>query len=321
MKDKSDFIIIGGSNTNSREIAKEVAEDMSVSYEVLTIKKFHDGEKYVKVPSDVKNKKVIYIQSMASEDGGASYESIFELFLTVGALKSENAKEIILVVPYFSHSRQDKRFNVGEAISTNIIAEILETLGVNKLFAIDLHFCREIGEFGFYKKRKTRTEIKAYNMSASENLAKYVRDKLNIKSPTIVIPDEGHRPVVRLIRGILGNDVVLLDKKRESGWKAPTISDKNINLKGKDVVIFDDMVGTGRTMIQAVKIVKRNGANRIILATTHALFTKHNGKDPKKELEKDTYRIIATDTIKQEGISVVPVAPIISKTLKEQLNL
>ena len=310
-------IVFGGSCGNSRDIGREIAERLGLPFCEVLVKTFVDTEMYVRLPveelerealrgEELKGVDVIYVQSTAP----AQSQHLIELFLTAWNIKQRKANSLDLVVPYLAHARQDKEFMPGEAISNKVISRIMQSVGVDRLFTVDVHFNRPVGEFLY-------EGLKTYNLTAARALAEYVRDKLHIRSPKIVIPDVGQRPIAKYITSILGNDIVFLRKNRQSDTEVSIFynGDSRENLSGRDVVIFDDMVSTGKTIIGAAQQMRKLGATNIVLAVTHTLYVE-NARE--KILEGGITRIVATDTIAKED-SVVSIAPVIAEALKQTL--
>lgn len=306
-------IVFAGSCGSSKLIGENVAKILGLPFNEVETKTFPDTEMLVRLPiekiqgrgppqKELKGMDVIYIQSTAP----AQSQHLIELFLTVENIKRRGVHKLIVVVPYLAHARQDKEFTPGETISNKVIGKILKNLGVDHLITIDVHFHRKIGHY-------TYEGIESYNATAARALAEYITYKLGINNPQVLIPDEGHKPIIKAITPILGKDLIIGSKKR-LGDKEVYISFPEKNIEGKDTVIFDDMISTGTTCVKAAQYLKKSGAKRIILAATHALYVDH-GAARRKLFEAGVERIVTTNTIPQED-SVVDVAPIIVDALK-----
>ena len=182
----------------------------------------------------------------------------------------------------------------------------MRSLGVDSLFTVDVHFHREVGEFRYAR-------IRTYNVTASKALAEYVRNKLGVTSPKILIPDVGHKPMAEFITPILGDDVIYGRKKRAGETKVSVVYTGNENLQGKVAVIFDDMVSTGTTCINAARYLKDRGASKVILAVTHTLYINDARN---KLLRAGIDKIVATDTIPKED-SLVSIAPVLAEAVEQ----
>ena len=305
-------IILGGNCGNSKEIAEAIAKRLGLPFYRTEIKEFRDTELLVRIPveniehagppkKEFRDMDVIYVQSTAP----AQSKHLLELFLTAESIKRRGARTLTLVVPYLAHARQDKEFTPGEVISNRVIGKIMRSLGVDRLFTVDVHFNREVGEY-------TYEGISAYNVTAAGALAKYIRDELGITSPEIFIPDLGHKPIAEFITPILGDDLIFGRKERRGETEVQITFTGGEDINGKPAVIFDDMISTGTTCIATAQYIKKRKASKVILAVTHTLYL-NEARD--KLLSAGIDKIVATDTIPKED-SVVSVAPTIADAIE-----
>ena len=297
-------VIFGGTCSNSSKIAEELTRALDANLGRLQVMRFPDEETYVRVLDDVKGKHVIYVQSTAPPQDTC----LVELFITLDTLRRLKAKRVDVIVPYLAYARQDKEFNKGEAISARTVAKILDAVDVDRLYTLDVHLYRRLGPFSLYG-------VKAYNLSAGRALASYVKSNLGIEAPATIIPDRGHTPLANMIRDIVGDDFVFLRKKRKTGWEYPKIYEKTADLEGKDVVIFDDILGTGGTVLRATQFALSKGARKVVVAVTHALFL-NNVRGRLRDA--GVSQVVTTDSILQPE-SVIPIAPIIAEYLKSRI--
>lgn len=305
-------IVLGGNCGNSKEIAEAIAKRLGLPFYGTEVREFGDSELLVRIPvgniehagppkKEFKDMDIIYVQSTAPSQS----RHLLELFLTAESIKRRGARTLTLVVPYLAHARQDQEFTPGEVISKRVIGKIMKSLGVDRLFTVDVHFNREVGEYDY-------EGVSAYNITAAGALAKYIRDELGITSPKIFIPDLGHKPIVEFITPILGDDLVFGRKKRAGETEVNITFTGREDVNGKPAVIFDDMISTGTTCIATVRFIKKSEASRVILAVTHTL-NLNRARD--RLLNAGADEIIATDAIPNED-SVVSVAPIIADAIE-----
>ena len=297
-------IVFGGTCSNSAKIAEELTRVLDADLGKLEVRRFPDEEIYVRVLDDVKGKHVIYVQSTAPPQDTC----LVELFIALDTFRRLKAKRVDVIVPYLAYARQDKEFKRGEAISARTVAKILNAVGVDRLYTLDVHLYRRLGSFSLYG-------VKAYNLSAGRALARYVKSNLGIEAPATIIPDRGHTPLANMIRDIVGDHFVFLRKRRKSGWEYPKIYEKAADLQGKDVIIFDDILGTGGTVLKATQFALAKGARRVVVAVTHALFL-NNVRERLREAGVN--QVVTTDSILQPE-SVIPIAPIIAEYLKSRI--
>lgn len=286
------LLIIGGSA--SQKLAADIANILNEKLGNLEIKKFPDGEKYIRFNDDIEDE-ITIVQST----GYPQDENLIELFLIAKNLKSLGCKKVRAVIPYLAYSRQDKRFKKGEAISISIIANLIESSGIDEVITVNLHE-EKIVEF---------FNIPVKNLSAMPLLAEYFKDIVN--NPIVVAPDEGALQHAKEVAKILDCEYDYLKKKRISPDKVST-EIKEINVKNKDVILVDDIISTGGTIINASKILKNEKAKNIFVGCVHPVLV---GDALMKIYLSGVKEIVGTDTL-SSPISKVSVAPLLANTLK-----
>ncbi|MEM4490082.1 MAG: ribose-phosphate diphosphokinase [Desulfurococcaceae archaeon] len=293
-------VVLGGSN--GEHLAVELAELGSLELGDIEVRKFPDGETYVRILANVADRKVIYINSLQRNVN----ESLVETVLTIDALKDLGAKEIIAVIPYMSYARQDARFNPGEAVSIQTIAKVFSLLKIDYLITIDMHLHRISDPNRLFN-------TKFYNITGVKELAKYFKKKYEIrKEETIVVgPDEEAEQWAKIMSKEIGDlDYFTLEKTRISAEKV-VIDTRGVNVKGKRVIIVDDIISTGGTIIEAVKNLRELGAAEIMVGTVHPLLI---GNAYNRLLRLKLKDLVGTNTI-LSPISRVSVAPAILEAL------
>ncbi len=263
------------------------------------LEKLPDGEKYVRISADVEGEDVIVVNSFAHNPD----EMLIETLFLIETLKDYDAKSVTGVFPYFPYSRQDGRFIKGEAFSLKIVADLLRSAGIDRMIVVDFHLHRLkdlTSFFGF--------EVK--NLTAMHKLAEFANKNFEMNDPVVVAPDEEAIQWAKIVADDLGLSYVALQKIRIDAENV-IIDSAPKEVEGKDVLIVDDMISTGGTVIQAVKALKRAGCGKIFVACTHAILAKDALK---KLLECGVEGLVATDTV-LSPISHVSVADIISECL------
>ncbi|MBM3309171.1 MAG: ribose-phosphate diphosphokinase [Candidatus Altiarchaeales archaeon] len=289
------MIVFGGSS--SVGLAWDVSKDIGAQLGKNEVKRFPDGEIYVKINSEVKNQDCAVIQSVRSSD------NLVELFLFLDALKDQGAREVAAVMPYMAYSRQDKVFTKGEALSAKTILKLVDELS-SRVVTVNTHFMRGHGD-GVYHKIRFR------NLDAIPSLISYL--KVRMSDPTVIAPDEGSLGMAKYAAELLGCDFDHIKKKRISGEEV-RIETKSLNVRNKDVLILDDIISTGNTIAKVADFVGEWRPKTISVACIHALFT--NGMDMfKGKID----RLIATNTV-ESSVSKVNVGPLIAKELREVLR-
>lgn len=334
-------IVFGGRAGNSRQVARGIAASLGLGEAVdVYAEHFADSETYVRLPLDrikrnIAGSHAIYVQTTVPMEN----HHFIEMLLTLDALREQRVGWIDLVIPYLVHARQDKIFHLGEALSIRAILRAIKAMRVNRIFTIDVHFWRSVGRVDFGSTpigpiSIDGSDLQMYNLTATNALATYARDKLGIVHPIVVIPDKGHRPVAEPVERFFqtsGDDVILFDKVRKKDEVSVSLgSGRSVpGLGGRQLILFDDMVGTGTTIAKVSNWLRSKGATDITLACTHAI--NHKRKAPGERSSMSTLerlmqagvsRIVTTDTVKnKEPITkhIVPVAPIFAAALQEML--
>jgi|SRR3989344_1988147 len=287
------MIIIGFSKSD--KLAKSVAKKLKIKYSCLKIKKFPDKETYLKFTTDVKNKTVILFRTLNNPD-----EKIIELLFAAYTAKDLGAKKVILVVPYLSYMRQDKRFHFGECISNKVIAELFKIF--DNIITVDPHLHRIKNLRILFKNSAV--------INANSIISDYIKNK--IKDAVIMGPDaESYQWAGEIARNI-GYNAVVLNKKRYNSEKVRIILHDPKIIKDKNIVIIDDIISTGHTMIETVKQAKKYGAKSIACICIHGIYAEN----ALAKLKKLKANVVSTDTIMSET-SKITVADLISKELKK----
>ena len=219
--------------------------------------------------------------------------SLFDVIFAAETAKDLGARKVILVASYLAYMRQDKRFNPGECISSRVMAKLLNR-SVDKLITIDPHIHR-------YKSLKDIFTIPAKNLTANSLIAQHIQKK--IKDPVIIGPDWESYQWAEAIAKQIQVPVTVLKKTRFSSRKVKVKMIKAIPVKGKDVVIVDDIISTGHTIAEAAKQARRKGAKSITAICVHGLFVE---KAIEKLKKAGVSKVISTNTIehKTNGINV-----------------
>lgn len=280
--------IIGG--TSAGKIAQDLSLELNQPILNAVMKRFPDEEFYIRILDDVKGQNVIVIQTTYPDT------KIVELLLIQDALRDAGAEKIIIVIPYFGYSRQDKQFQKGEPISARVLAQHIG-LHADFVLTIDPHKQHLLDFFN----------IPAYSCSAVGEIAKYIQKK-NVDF--ILAPDKGAKQSSQYAAEIIGCDYDYMEKTRIDGTTV-TIKPKQIDVKNKHVVILDDIISTGGTMAKSIVELKKQGAKKVTVACTHGLFI---GDAINKLLSSGCDEIISTDTIEND-FSKVKTAPCIANNI------
>lgn len=287
-------IVVGG--TNSQKLAKNVAKLLKAPYSELEAKFFPDGEIKVRYRDDVAGKHVVLINGLRPLPNEKLLESVF----AIHAAKDLGASKVTFVAPYLAYMRQDKRFHPGECVSAHAMARMLDC--ADHVIAIDPHLHR-------IKRLQDIFRTKATSITADPVFAEYIHK--NYPRAIIIGPDSESSQWAKTIADRIIQESIILSKKRYTARKVRTIihGDPTI-FKNRDVVIVDDIISTGNTMIEPIKQLKKFKAKRIICLCVHGVFAEN----ALQKLKKLGAIVISTNTI-QNPAAKIDVAPLIAKSL------
>jgi ribose-phosphate pyrophosphokinase len=283
-------MIIGG--PASQLLAGRVAAILNETLALCDYLKFPDGESYTQVKSNLDDD-VIIIQSTPTDQ---------DLIYLLQLLDICQAARISLVIPYFGYARQDKIFKPGEAMTARAVAAALNPfLKSGNVSLVNIHATSVLSHF----------QCPAQNLDATALLAEKIRG-MDLKDVVVISPDKGAIAMAKTAAQTLNADSDYLQKTRHSGTEV-SLAPKEVNVRGRDVVIFDDMIATGGTMATAIAMLRDQGASRVFLATVHAVLT---GSAMIKLYRSGVEGVIAADTL-DRGVSTVSVAPLIAKATRK----
>ncbi len=282
------MLILGG--TSAKNIATNLGNRLRQPLVQTSYKRFPDDEFYVRIHDKLAGQDVIIVQTAYPD------QKIVELFLIQDAVHDAGAKSITVILPYFGYSRQDKKFEEGEAISARAIAQHI-SMNADCVITVDPHKDHVLKFF----------TVPAYSCSAVPTIAQYLKEK-NIDF--ILAPDKGAKERAKEAATLINCEYDYLEKTRIDGFTVK-VTPKKLDARGKHVAIIDDIISTGSTMAHSIKELKRQGAKSVSIACTHGLFV---GGAKEKLLAADCDEIISTDTIETE-FSKVSAAECIAETL------
>jgi ribose-phosphate pyrophosphokinase len=260
--------------------ARELAEKYNLKIVNVQYKLFPDGEHYLRItdPEIVKDGEVLIINTMYPRQN----DSYLETLMLIDAVKRLQPRNIILVLLYLAYARQDKVFLPGEPVTGEIVVDTIMGRGVDRLFVIDIHSSKLIEKYG----------EKASNILVSDLLVEKALEYSD--NPLILAPDKGalHRARFAAERHNLEYDYLVKHRDRVTG--EVSIEPKEIDVRGRDVVIIDDIISTGGTIAVASRNMKKLGARRIYVAATHSLLV---GNALNKIKSSGVEKIITGDTL------------------------
>ncbi|HDJ25835.1 MAG TPA: ribose-phosphate diphosphokinase [Candidatus Bathyarchaeota archaeon] len=285
----------------SKELGLRVAELLGAEAVQVGYKLFPDGESYVRFDGSVEGETVAIIQSTYPPQD----KHLLELCLLSDAAKDLGAKRVVAVVPYMAYARQDKRFMDGEAISIRTVGKLLRAAGVDKLVTVDIHSNEALRALG----------LEAVNLSAIPLLARYMAEEKGLAGAFALAPDRGALDKAEEANKVLGGGFGWLHKERSLLTGEVRVEEKMLDVSGRTVIIFDDMISTGGTVIAATKLLKKQGAARVYAACSHPLLV---GDALKRILASGCDGVVGTDSV-PSSVSVVSIAGLLARELRDEL--
>ena len=211
------------------------------------------------------------------------------------------SSKIYAVIPYMGYARQDKQFLSGEVVTMSIVARMLRAAGAKKVIVVDIHSKTALNHF----------KIPKENVSAIPELAKYFK-KMKLKNALVVSPDMGGSLRAKKFAALLNTDFIALKKSRNRKTGKVLIQSSKVDVRGKDLILVDDIISTGGSVIKAAQFLKRHKCKRVFVACTHGLFVEGAEKKIKKA---GVSRIISTNTIPR-NTSKVDVSGVIADSIR-----
>ncbi len=242
----------------NRALAQEITAHLGVELGKASVGRFSDGEVTVELHQNVRARDVFVVQSTCAPTN----ENLMELLIMVDALKRASARRITAVIPYFGYARQDRRpRSTRVPISAKVVANLLETVGVERVLTMDLHADQIQGFF----------DIPVDNIYASPVLLSDLKSK-NYKDLIVVSPDVGGVVRARALAKQLGCDLAIIDKRRSAANESEVMHVIG-EIDGRNCVIMDDMIDTAGTLVKAADVLKERGARSVYAYCTHAVFS------------------------------------------------
>lgn len=247
-------VFSAGANT---ALAREICDHIDIPLSRLTISRFSNDNLFVQIQESVREKDVFVVQSLTQPVS----DNIMALILTLDALRSASAKRITAVIPYYSYARSDKKDAPRISIAGRMIADLLKTAGADRVLTMDLH---AESVHGFFS-------MPVDHLTAIPTICDYFADTLDLEKAVVVATDAGGAKRAGKFAERLDTSMAIIDKRR--------IGDSNVkqglvvgDVKGKDVIVFDDEISTGGTLVATVRTLEKAGVNNIHVGATHPVL-------------------------------------------------
>lgn len=292
------------SGTANKPLADKVCREIGVVLGDARIVEFPDGETLVKVDTDVRGRDVFVIQPTCP----AVNYNYMELLIFLDALRRASAERITAVLPYYGYARQDRKDQGRTPITAKLMANLITTAGADRVIAVDLHASQIQGFF----------DCPVDHLTAEPVLSRYYRSK-NLQNAVIVSPDVGNTKRAIHFTERLNLPLAIIDKRRITGSEAK-VANLIGEVKGKAVIMIDDMISTAGTMVEAIKLVKDKGAEQIFIAATHPVLA---GPAVERLKSAPVDEIVVTDTIpvpervlkELPRLKILSVAPLLGRAI------
>src|SRR5438067_6794145 len=292
------------SGSSNRDLAERIAETLGVELGEVRRKTFANGETYCRYEDSIRGADVFIVQS-----GNAPVnDHLVELLIMIQAAKLASAKRITAVIPWFPYSRQDKKSAPREPITAKLVADALESAGVDRVVTMDLHAGQIQGFF----------TVPVDHMTALQLFAQHYRDKgLSGEDVVAVSPDVGRAKFARRFGQMLEADLAILNKTRPEHDTAE-VTEVIGNVQGKVALMSDDMIVTGGTLIAGATALREAGATEVYACATHGLFPGHAFE---KIAASELAQVTVTDTVpidpinRPANIEVLPVSGLLAETI------
>ncbi len=299
----SNYMLFSG--TANEELSQNIANYLEMPLSTSKIKRFSDGEISVQITDSVRGKDVFIVQPTCAPANA----TLMELLIMTDALKRSSARSITAIVPYYGYARQDRKAAPRVPITAKLVANLIETSGITRVVTVDLHASQIQGFF----------DIPVDNLYGAVLFSEHIKSK-GLKNPIIASPDIGGVARARYFAKELGLDMVIIDKRRE---KANVSEVMNIigEVKGKDVILVDDMIDTAGTITHGAAALKEAGATSVMACCTHPVLS---GPAYERIENGAIDELVVTDTIPlskhSDKITVLSTAYMLGEVIRRVSN-
>ncbi len=285
-------------------LAQEICDYLAVPIGQVKVSRFSDGEIMVKIEENIRGMDIFVVQSTSDPVN----VNLMELLIMIDAIKRASPYRITAVIPYYGYARQDRKDEPRVPITAKLVADLITTAGAHRVLTMDLHAGQIQGFFN----------IPVDHLYAAPVLLDYFR-KLDLKELVVVSPDAGGVERARAFAKRLRANLAIIDKRREGPNRAKLM---NIigEVEGRDVLLLDDMIDTGGTIVQGAGAIKEKGALRILAGCTHPILS---GPALQRLNESQIDEVVATNTIPLNGkegvckkIKVLSVGSLLGEAVK-----
>jgi len=294
------------SGTANRPLAENIVKNLDIELTDVDISRFADREVFVQINESVRGEDIFVVQSTSNP----ANENLMELLVILDALKRASAGRITAVIPYYGYARQDRKAQPRTPITAKLVANLITTAGANRILLLDVHALQIQGYF----------DIPVDHLFATPVLFNYFQEKEG--QFVVVSPDAGGVERARFFARLLKAPMAIIDKRRHEKNKSTVMNIIGENLiKGRDLIIIDDMIDTAGTLCSASNILDQKGAKSIYACATHGIFSA----DAIQNINNSALtKVIVTDSIyldenksgATDRIKVLPIAGLIADAIE-----
>jgi len=290
----SKFTVI--TSKSSEDLAKRLSKKLKANIVRSEVRVFPDGESKITLNGKLSKNKTVVVQSIHPPVDTNLIQA-----LSLISKAKEKSSEVIAVIPYMGYARQDREFLPGEIVTMKVLGKLFKAAGASKIITVDIHSMIGLKHFN----------IKSKNVSAIPALVKYFK-KLSLKSPLVVSPDQGGKGRAKEFAKKFESEYIALEKKRDRKTGKVQIKTKNTDkVTDRDLILVDDMISTGGSIIKATQFLKKQKCKRVYVACTHALLMN----DAEKKIRKaGVTKIVSANTIPGKT-SIVDVSNTIARAI------
>ncbi len=294
-----DLVVVAGPSSTS--LAEGVAQALHVPVIGVKADVFPDGESRVKITGETKGKTCILFQSMYPPVD----RHLFQGLLLARKLSRDGCR-VHGVIPYLPYSRQDRAFLEGEAISAELVAYLLSSVGFSSVATVDIHSSLAAQYF----------TVPLHNLTAVGVMADFLVKNHDLRSPLVISPDFGGSVRAENFAKAIGAELFALSKHRDRATGQVFIDEETVPVSGRDAVIVDDIISTGGSVVKASELLIKGGAHRVFALCTHPILA---GNALEKIMNSGVWKTYATNSI-PSSVSVINLAPLIAGHLEKTLE-
>ena len=276
------------SGTSNEPLARAICKSINIELGKCSIQPFPDGETFIKIEENVRGEDVFVVQPTSPPTN----HNLMELFIMIDALRRASAMRITAVLPFYGYARQDRKDQPRVPITAKLIANLLVAAGVNRILTMDLHAQQIQGFF----------DIPVDHLYAAPVMYEYLRKK-NLTDLVVVSPDVGGLKMAHAYSQVLGSGLAIVAKRRKNATEVESMAVIG-EIRGKNILLVDDLTETAGTLTSAAALLKKKGARKILACVSHAILNDVGIERLRKSAIDE---LITTDTVQRPAIDGVKI--------------